>query len=125
MKFTIAALAVALSVVAPVFALPEPIPASPEPTVYSGPADDVVLDKRANSATVKVDGLRYRRCPRTSCDAVGQYAKGTKISITCYTRQNTTVVNGDAGWGKLTNGYWVALANGQYVSWTGAIPYCS
>lgn len=84
-----------LSVVTPALVLPEPVPAAPEPTVYSGLADKSVLDKRANSATVKVDGLGYRKCPRTSCDAVGQYSKGTKISITYYTRENTTVVNGD------------------------------
>jgi hypothetical protein len=53
------------------------------------------LEKRAISGTVLVDGLRYRKCPRTSCDAVGQYAKGTHISLVCYTRVGTTTVNGD------------------------------
>ena len=24
----------------------------------------------------------------------------------------------------VSNGYWVALANGEYVSWTGSIPQC-
>ncbi|PPQ94587.1 hypothetical protein CVT25_011900 [Psilocybe cyanescens] len=127
MKFTYAtaALALALSAFTPALGLPEPVPATPEPTVYSGPVPNSSLEARANSATVLVDGLRYRTCPKTSCTAVGQYAKGTKVTINCYTRAGTTVVEGDAGWGKLTNGYWVALANGKYVTWTGAIPYCS
>ncbi|KAL0566922.1 hypothetical protein V5O48_015076 [Marasmius crinis-equi] len=91
-----------------------------ERTVYVGPADPEIrsLEKRAISGTVLVDGLRYRACPRTSCAAPGQYPKGTKISIVCYTRDDTTVVNGDPGWAKLTNGYWVALSFGQYVSWS-------
>lgn len=53
------------------------------------------IEKRAVGATVMVDGLRYRTCPRTSCSAPGQFAKGTKISLQCYTRTSTTTVNGD------------------------------
>ena len=34
-------------------------------------------------------------------------------SLTCFRR-----------WARLSNGYWVALANGDYVSWTGSIPQC-
>ena len=45
-----------------------------------------VMEKRAIvDATVLVDGLRYRTCPKTSCSAPGQYAKGTKIKLSCYT----------------------------------------
>lgn len=54
-----------------------------------------IIEKRAVTGTVKVDGLRYRTCPRTSCTAIGQYPKGKKISLKCYTRVNTTPVNGD------------------------------
>ncbi|KAH9486167.1 hypothetical protein JR316_0000231 [Psilocybe cubensis] len=126
MKFTfaLAAIALAANAIAPALALPEPAPAAAAPTVYSGEAARS-LERRTNSGTVRVDGLRYRRCPKTSCDAVGQYSIGTHITIVCYTRDGTTVVNGDAGWAKLTNGYWVALANGEYVSWSGSIPYCT
>jgi hypothetical protein len=53
------------------------------------------VPRSAIRATVKVDGLRYRRGPRTSCDAIGQYPIGTKIEIVSYTSENTTVVNGD------------------------------
>jgi len=54
------------------------------------------MEKRAVvGATVLVDGLRYRTCPKTSCTAPGQYAKGTKIKLSCYTRTDTTTVNGD------------------------------
>jgi hypothetical protein len=53
------------------------------------------IEKRSVSAVVKVDGLRSRKCPRTSCTAVGQYKKGTRIRLVCYTRKNTTTVNKD------------------------------
>lgn len=102
MKFSILPLiALAISQVA---ATPAPNPvadaAASEPTVYTPPAefdlDTRALEKRAITGTVMVDGLRYRICPRTNCAALGQFAKGTKISINCYTRTDTTVIDGDA-----------------------------
>jgi hypothetical protein len=82
MKFTAIALAILV-----------PLALAQEPTL-AGRAPEI--EKRAVvSATVKVDGLRYRTCPKTSCDAPGQYAKGTKIKLSCYTRDGTTTVNGD------------------------------
>ncbi|CAN9102466.1 unnamed protein product [Alternaria sp. RS040] len=67
---------------------------SPDPTVYRDPL--AAIEKRAIvGATVLVDGLRYRTCPKTSCTAPGQYAKGTKIKLSCFTRTDTTTVNGD------------------------------
>ena len=45
---------------------------------------------------VEVDGLRYRRRPNIKSDAIGQYSIGTKISITGFTEEGTTVVKGDA-----------------------------
>ncbi|KAF9264521.1 hypothetical protein L218DRAFT_958208 [Marasmius fiardii PR-910] len=97
-----------------------------EPTFYSGThvTREPELEKRVISGTVKVDGLRCRSCPRTSCPAVGQYPIGTHISIVCYTRDNTTPINGDLGWVKLADGCWVAVAWGEYVSWSSPIPYC-
>jgi len=77
-------------------ALPEPAPAAAEPTSYTDPVAARALEKRTNSGTVKVDGLKHRTCPRTSCTANGQYAKNTHIDIVCYTRTGTTVVEGDA-----------------------------
>ena len=47
-------------------------------------------------ARVEVDGLKYRRRPNIKSDAVGQYPIGTKISITGFTQEETTVVKGDA-----------------------------
>ncbi|KAJ2911522.1 hypothetical protein MD484_g8894, partial [Candolleomyces efflorescens] len=35
------------------------------------------------TATVSGDGVRYRRCPKTSCEAVGEYNKGQIITIRC------------------------------------------
>lgn len=65
-----------------------------DPTVYRDPL--AAIEKRAIvGATVLVDGLRYRTCPKTSCTAPGQYAKGTKIKLSCFTRTDTTTVNGD------------------------------
>ena len=48
------------------------------------------------SGRVEVDGLRYRRRPNIASDAIGQYPIGTKISITGFTQEGTTVVKGDA-----------------------------
>ncbi|KAF5857228.1 hypothetical protein ETB97_006071 [Aspergillus alliaceus] len=126
MKFSVIALAALL----PATALGAAMPEDAAPTVYAEPEVPAIdlgsrdLEKRAVSGTVVVDGLRYRTCPKTSCNAVGQYSKGTKISLVCYTRSNTTPVNGDKGWGKLTNGYWVALAYGTYVTWSSPLPAC-
>lgn len=64
-------------------------------TAPSSPEPDNKIQKRALDAVVRVDGLRYRKCPRTSCTAVGQYPKGKRIKLECYTRDNTTPVNGD------------------------------
>jgi len=47
-------------------------------------------------ARVEVDGLKYRRRPNIKSDAVGQYPIGTKISITGFTQEGTTIVKGDA-----------------------------
>lgn len=93
-----------LAALAPIaaFALPSPVeeaaaaatqPSSPEPKFDTG---SNTIEKRASRAVVVADGLRYRTCPRTSCTAVGQYARGTEVTLRCYTREGTTVVNGDA-----------------------------
>ncbi|KAF2273181.1 uncharacterized protein EI97DRAFT_162993 [Westerdykella ornata] len=118
MKFTTAALALVLA----------PLALAQEPTVAPLVARDGTLEKRAVSATVVVDGLRYRTCPKTSCSAPGQFAKGTRISLSCYTRTNTETIEGDKGWAKIASGRgagdWVALANGKYVSWSSPLPHC-
>ncbi|KAL1595614.1 hypothetical protein SLS59_008252 [Nothophoma quercina] len=92
------------------------------PLTLASPAPDMTK-RAAVSATVKVDGLRYRTCPKTSCSAPGQFAKGTKISLSCYTRDNTETVNGDKGWAKIASGTgkgdWVAMANAKYIGWEG------
>ncbi|KAL1800633.1 hypothetical protein ACET3X_000975 [Alternaria dauci] len=87
------------------------------------------MEKRAVvGATVLVDGLRYRTCPRTSCSAPGQYPKGTKIKLSCFTRTDTTTVNGDKGWAKVYGGVgdgrWVALAGATYVTWDAPLSAC-
>lgn len=94
--FTIAAITLAANAIAPALALPEPAQAAAKPTVYGGGEAARSLERRTNSGTVRVDGLIYRRCPNISCDAVGQYAIGTHITIVCFTRDGTTVVDGDA-----------------------------
>ncbi|KAF8801968.1 hypothetical protein BYT27DRAFT_7113990 [Phlegmacium glaucopus] len=124
MKFSLVPLIALVLTSTSVMALPEPAPAAAEPTFYTPPVGRRTLEKRTISGTVEVNGLRHRSCPRTSCTANGQYARGTHIDIVCYTRTDTTVVDGDAGWAKLTNGDWVALAFGHDVSWSGGIPLC-
>jgi hypothetical protein len=131
MKFS----ALAVAALLPALALTQEAPTNhPDVPVVEGRD----LEKRAAvSGKVLVDGLRYRTCPKSSCTAVGQYAKGTKISIKCLTRIGTTVENGDPyvsarvintrfqlmmntlrGWAKLTNGYWVAMGYGKYITWS-------
>ncbi|KAA8647806.1 hypothetical protein EYZ11_010344 [Aspergillus tanneri] len=134
MKFS----AIALAALLPATALSAAIDAEePHTTVIELPRTTTVelprtiidveardIEKRAVKGTVVANGLRYRTCPRSSCTAVGQYAKGTRINLVCYTRENTTPVNGDKGWGKLTNGNWVALAFYKYVTWDSSLPAC-
>ena len=102
MKFSVVPLLALLSAIPAAMALPEPVAvraaASPGPTVYPGAAAEIRdLAKRDNAAVVKVDGLRYRICPRTTsgCPAMGQYPIGTHITLHCYTRDNTTPIEGD------------------------------
>ena len=45
---------------------------------------------------VEIDGLKHRRRPNIKSDAIGKYPKGTKISMTRFTQEGTTVVKGDA-----------------------------
>jgi len=54
----------------------------------------VQVPPRAGIVT-DVDGLRYYTCPSTFCHVIGTYKKGTHISIKCYIRDHTSVVNGD------------------------------
>jgi hypothetical protein len=87
MKFTTTTIA---------FALLAPLALAQEYTAVAPvPRDPSYLEKRDVSATVVVDGLRYRTCPRTSCSAPGQFAKGTRISLSCFTRENTDTIEGD------------------------------
>ncbi|PPQ82873.1 hypothetical protein CVT24_007822 [Panaeolus cyanescens] len=49
---------------------------------------------KRNPGRVDIDGLRYRRCPRLSCPAVGSYRIGTPIDVVCFRENETTVVEG-------------------------------
>lgn len=73
-------------------------------TVYANPisspdarpaAEPAALEARDLSCRITTgDGVRYRRCPSTtdpSCDAVGQYAKGTVVKFTCYNDHGSSV----------------------------------
>lgn len=51
--------------------------------------------ERANVAATVNDGLRCSTCLKSSCSAPGQYAKGEKITDSCYTRDDTETNNGD------------------------------
>ncbi|CAI7621631.1 hypothetical protein N7509_010479 [Penicillium cosmopolitanum] len=118
MKFS----ALAIAALLPALALTQEAPTNlPDAPVV----ESRNLEKRAVSGKVLVDGLRYRTCPKRTCTAVGQYAKGTKISIKCLTRIGTTVENGDPGWAKLTNGNWVAMGYGKYITWSSTIYGCT
>ncbi|KAF8656875.1 hypothetical protein AX16_002421 [Volvariella volvacea WC 439] len=97
MKFTLVSL-FALALVQAVSAAPAPDATVDEvgPTATAKVhATHTTLEKRAVVATVTADALRYRTCPRTSCTAVGQYPRGTRVTVECFTTTNTTPVNGD------------------------------
>lgn len=53
--------------------VPDTSPASPLAT----------LERRACTAKTTAT-VKYRTCGKTSCTAVGQYAKGTKVTIKCF-----------------------------------------
>ena len=56
-------------------------------------ASTLELEARAPvTGTVNGNGVRYRRCERTSCEAVGQYDAGRVITIIC--RKQGECVNG-------------------------------
>lgn len=102
MKFSVVPLLALLSAIPVAMALPEPMAvreaSPPGPTVWAGAATEIRdIAKRDNAAVVKVDGLRYRICPRTTsgCPAMGQYPIGTHITLHCYTRDDTTPIDGD------------------------------
>ncbi|KAJ2921191.1 hypothetical protein H1R20_g15901, partial [Candolleomyces eurysporus] len=69
------------------------------------------------TGTVNGDGVRYRRCPYTSCEAVGQYNRGRVITIICRTQGES--VNGWNWWDRMDNGYYIS---DYYVDWTGGVP---
>jgi hypothetical protein len=89
MKFT----ALALTLL-PMLALTSPVPEDASAEAFDS-TPSMSLDKRSITGVVDADALKYRRCPRTSCDAVGQYPRGYKMQIDCYTATDTTTVNGD------------------------------
>ncbi|GJJ06937.1 hypothetical protein Clacol_001133 [Clathrus columnatus] len=91
------------------------------PNVKSRARGRDVIDKRSVTATVTASALKYRTCPRTSCTAVGQYSEGTKVTIECETDKDTTTVEGDAYWAKLSNGHYAA---DFYLDWSELPPDC-
>ncbi|PPR02240.1 hypothetical protein CVT24_011468 [Panaeolus cyanescens] len=115
------------SLVPAAFATPSPAITVKDDLFFSSRAIEErdMLVKR-NPGRVEVDGLRYRRCPRTSsdCPAIGQYAIGTPVDVICLRWNQTTVVENSPYWVRLGNGYYVAFGSG-YVSWQGGIPRCN
>ncbi|XTI91403.1 hypothetical protein V2W45_1194988, partial [Cenococcum geophilum] len=72
--------------------LPLIINSSPISNPEPAPAE---LESRNLHYTITSNSVRYRRCPRTSCDAIRQYIKGTKVTLKYYTNTNTTPINGN------------------------------
>ncbi|RXW14983.1 hypothetical protein EST38_g10870 [Candolleomyces aberdarensis] len=69
------------------------------------------------TGTVNADGVRYRRCPHTSCEAVAQYIRGRVITIICRTQGEN--INGWSWWDRMDNGFYIS---DYYVDWTGGVP---
>lgn len=91
--FTMKLTTITLTTLLPLLAFSTPTPEDLNAPLYD-PTPANTIEKRAVTGTVDADALKYRRCPRTSCDAVGQYPRGTRITINCYTDKDTTVVEG-------------------------------
>ncbi|KAJ3539083.1 hypothetical protein NMY22_g4894 [Coprinellus aureogranulatus] len=88
---------------------PEPMPGLAEPKEALAPA--------SVTGTVNANYIKYRRCPYTSCEPVGQYNKGKVITIVCMTPG--TPVEGYEWWDKMSNGYYIS---DYYVDWNGSAP---
>ena len=71
-------------------------------TNYEAPAEVTF----PQTATVNTNGVNYRTGPGTSNKKVGEYDKGTKITITKLSDSGT--------WGKMSNGYWIHM---DYVTY--------
>lgn len=63
-----------LAALIPLLALPATILAAPSP-------DTALAERASDYCTVTTDGVRYRTCAKTSCAAVGQCNKGTKLHL--------------------------------------------
>ena len=86
MKFSVALL------FAPFVLLAAPHPATADADKVAAIKQAVLASPGARASvvgTVNANYVRYRRCARTSCAAVGQYQKGHKVTITCQVRGET------------------------------------
>ncbi|KAJ7583479.1 hypothetical protein C8J56DRAFT_1167374 [Mycena floridula] len=65
---------------------------------------------QSSTCTILGSGVRYRTCPNTSststCKALGEYAKGTKVSFTCWEFGEN--VQGNNKWDITSSGHFVS-----------------
>lgn len=66
---------------------------------------------------VTANNVRYRRGPRTSCEAIGHYHADRSITIICMVEGEC--IKGWKWWDKLSNGFYIS---DYYVEWTGGVP---
>jgi hypothetical protein len=48
-------------------------------------SEAAAIQKRSLTCTINGEQVNRRRCASTSCESIGQYAKGTSVVFTCYT----------------------------------------
>ncbi|KFX96132.1 hypothetical protein O988_05468 [Pseudogymnoascus sp. VKM F-3808] len=65
-----------------------------------------IAERATDYCIVSTDGVRYRTCAKTSCTAIGQYNKGTKLHIAGSAVGES--INGKIIWWKLDNGYYIS-----------------
>ncbi|KAK4032397.1 hypothetical protein C8A01DRAFT_41159 [Parachaetomium inaequale] len=66
-------------------------------------------DRAVQPCTLKTTtAVKYRKCASTSCTAVGQYAKGANVKVSCVKAGQS--VNGETAWVKNPSGYYVSAA---------------
>ncbi|KAF8453722.1 hypothetical protein BDZ91DRAFT_748807, partial [Kalaharituber pfeilii] len=81
-------------------ALPQGSFASP------APAPEKLTKRAPTTCTVTGDGVRYRTCASTSCPAMGQYAQGTRVTLSCFVEGEN--IDGNTCWGRLqSNEYYI------------------
>ncbi|KAF8464491.1 hypothetical protein BDZ91DRAFT_730020 [Kalaharituber pfeilii] len=107
----------------PLIALPQASFAVPAPDIEAaGPftAVETRLGKRASITCTLITDVYCRLCPQTSCVVIGQYPRGSIVTIDCMIKGE--IINGNPVWARLgdrcyTSAYSLGAACLENVPW--------